>query len=341
MRTLGKLSFAISACLILCTPLRGWAAPSTLFHFRNGFWINLHHFLYAEALAQAKSGNARWISSSQAAVKLAPCEAFSSSQAKQGWDNAVKFYSGNYASRDMLFDHDFAHFNDLLGEAADGKELPDELPADLKSALQQAAPAYRESCWPNHRKLNQAWIDSLRPLLEAHGQDMADRLTKIFDTQWPAQPIPADVVVYANWAGAYTVSSPPHITVGSVGDDPGDAQLEVIFHEALHTMDQNMDRDLTAAFSADHAEMPRNFDHVVIFFTAGFVTKTEVRATDPGFEPYAYRKGMYKRVPYWSEDETALRTYWQPYLEGKQQRQTALERLAHAIVVRKKNSNKK
>lgn len=243
----------------------------------------------------------------------------------------MQFYSSNYASRDMLFDRDFAHINDVLGDAGDVQALPATLPRDLKRELEAAAPAYRQSCWPNHRRLNEAWIHLLEPLLATHGQEIARRLTTVFNTAWPAQPIAVDVVTYADWAGAYTISSPPHTTVGSVGDDKGDAQLEIIFHEALHTMDEGMDRDLSTAFAKYHSEMPQGFAHVLIFFTAGFVTQEQLHATDPNFQPYAYKHGMYKRIPYWDQDEMALRKYWQSYLEGKEQRQAALDHLVHAI----------
>lgn len=264
-------------------------------------------------------------------MKQAPCQASSAAVAEQNWQKAVQFYSSNYASRDMLFDRAFAHINDVLSDVGDVQALPATLPPDLRSELEAAAPVYRQSCWPNHRRLNEVWIHSLETLVAAHGPEIAGRLTTVFNTEWPAQPIPVDVVTYANWAGAYTISSPPHTTIGSVGDDNGDAQLETVFHEALHAMNEPMDRDVSTAFAKYHSQMPHDFVHVLIFFTAGFVVQQQIHATDPNFQPYAYRHGMYKRIPYWDQDEMTLRKYWQPYLEGKEQRQAALDHLAHAI----------
>jgi hypothetical protein len=305
-----------------------FATPKPLFNIRDGFWINLHHYLYAEALAKSAKANPRWSSSAQDAIRRAPCSSFSSKDAATIWDSAVTFYAENYAARDMLFDREFAHMNDVLGDAGDSPRLPPELPADMSAELEKAAPIYRESCWPEHRKLNQEWIVSLEPLLATHGVHIAARLSEIYRTEWPTTPLPADVVIYADWAGAYT--APPHITIGSVQDILGSAQLETIFHEALHTMDRRMIEDLDAAFTRQHSR-PYDLDHVIIFFTAGFVTKQELENSDPNFDPYAYRHGMYKRVQYWDQDEAALRKYWQPYLEGKIRRQEALDGLAHAI----------
>ena len=317
--------------LICCSPLSSLQASdhgNALFELRNGFWINLHHFLYAQALSQSTTANARWISSAQEAIKKAPCDRFESPEAAQTWDEAARFYTDNYASRDMLRDRDFAHINDVLGDAGNATEPPATLPSDLRARLAKVARVYRRSCWPNHRKTNQAWIESLQPLLAAHGAHIASRLTKIYETEWPAAPLPVDVVIYADWAGAYTV--PPHITIGSVDDVPGGAQLETIFHESLHTMDQRMIQDLNAAFAHNHSQ-PYDLDHVMIFFTAGFVTQQELATSDSNFQPYAYRHGMYKRVQYWDQDEAALRRYWQPFLEGKATREDALNRLTHAI----------
>lgn len=315
-------------CLLTSNSLQASAPDNSLFSFRNGFWINLHHFLYAQALAQSTTANPRWISTAQDAIRKAPCDRFDSPKADQTWSDAVRFYASSYALRDMLRDRDFAHINDLLGDSGASTELPGSLPSDLKTELEKAAPIYRQSCWPVHRKTNETWIKSLQPLLTVHGTYIALRLTSIYETKWPAEPLPVDVVIYANWAGAYTV--PPHITMGSVDDVLGSAQLETIFHESLHTMDQHMIRDLAAAFARNHSQV-YDLDHVMIFFTAGFVTKEELRESDPAFQPYAYRHGMYKRVQYWDQDEAALRKYWQPFLEGKETRANALDHLAHAI----------
>lgn len=317
----------VSFAVVFLLPLQG-ASSAALFTFRNGFWINLHHFLYAQALSESSTANARWISSAQDAIKKAQCADFESKDAAQTWEDATRFYTANYASRDMLRDREFAHYNDLLGDAGNVERLPTELPADLRTELEKAAPVYRQACWENHRKLNQAWIDSLEPLLAAHGAKIASRLTEIYETTWPAEPLPVDVVVYADWAGAYTV--PPHITVGSVDEAGRSTELETIFHEALHTMDRRMVEDLGASFARNHSQA-YDLDHVMIFFTAGFVTKQELSQSDPDYEPYAYREGMYKRVKYWDQDEAALRKYWQPFLEGKSTRTEALDRLTHAI----------
>lgn len=320
-------SFRIVAFMVFSFCQMQGSTSAPLFYLRNGFWINLHHFLYAQALAQSTTANSRWVSSAQDAIKKAPCTPFKSKDAAKTWEDATRFYAMNYAFRDMLRDRDFAHLNDLLGAAGD-ERLAADLPAALKNELENVAPVYRQACWENHRKLNQAWIDSLQPLLAAHAASIASRLTKIYETNWPAEPLPVDVVVYANWAGAYT--APPHITVGSADGPSGSSELETIFHEALHTMDQHMIQDLSAAFARNHSQA-YDLDHVMIFFTAGFVTKRELRESDSNYEPFAYREGMYKRVKYWDQDEAALRKYWQPFLEGKTTRTEALDRVTHAI----------
>ena len=297
-----------------------------LFHFRNGFWINLHHYLYAQALA-AGQGSARTNTSARDALQQAPCDAMPE-RAGADFQAAVAFYAANYAAKDWLFDADMWRLNDLLGDAGNDAHPPQSLPADVRTTLERAAPGYRAACWPAHQRANEQWIAALRPLLAQHGDAIANRLADIYESRWP-HPV-VDVVTYANWSGAYTYDE--HITLASVNPDyQGNSALEMIFHESSHALGDRLFDQLRAAFARDKSEMPRNFDHALIFFTAGIVTKQELRAVAPDYVPYGDRLGIFRRVPYWSEDETAFIRYWQPYLEGKTSRQSALDQLAKAI----------
>ena len=324
-----KVCLRIVLCLLLSSTAFSSQEPSTLFNFHNGFWINLHHFLYAQALAQS-SDHSRVGSSARIATANAPCANLTSAAEAAAWQDSVRFYGEHYASKDWLFDGELGHINTVLGKAGDDKHPPSELPSELRDQLERAAPFYRQACWPNHAKANAAWIEGLKPLLREHGGAIASRLAAAYETTWPSTPIDVDVVVYANWAGAYT--NPPHITAGSVNHDyTGDSALEMIFHEASHTLVDHLADKIAAEFEKVHHEFPRQLDHAVIFFTAGFVTKTELKKSDPDYQPYAYRLGIYSRSPVWTGYEKVLRQYWQPYLEGKEKFDVALQQVAHAI----------
>ena len=62
-----------------------------------------------------------------------------------------------------------------------------------------------------------------------------------------------DLLVYANWAGAYTTGGPAHIVLSSTDEDSlADGALETLFHEASHTreMFRPLRSELPAAFEA-------------------------------------------------------------------------------------------
>lgn len=316
----------IGACL-----LEAQAHSATqLFQFRNGFWINLHHYLYAEALTKATQSRARISESAKQALASAPCPAFTSEQ-QQAWNDALDFYTATFGKRDILFDAELVRINDLLGEAGDSASPPAGLDNDLARALAEAAPAYREHCWPKHRRLNQNWIESFQRLLQQHGAAMASRLSKIYQTTWP-ETIPVDVVMYSNWAGAYTTTTPAHITFSSGTGKAANDDLETIFHESSHVLiDARVQPMLRDAFMRQHSELVQGLDHMMIFFTAGVVAKDELAKVDPGYAPFAYRAGIYKRDKYFTQDEAVLRRFWLPYLEGKQPIRESLDEIAHAI----------
>src|SRR5262245_47254092 len=80
------------------------ACPAgTLFRFRNGFWINLHHFLYV--LARAKNGTP---DSKRVAVVSAPGELAildSADQAnREAFQQAIASYQSDLAKKDLIFD---------------------------------------------------------------------------------------------------------------------------------------------------------------------------------------------------------------------------------------------
>jgi ketosteroid isomerase-like protein len=208
--------------------------------------------------------------------------------------------------------------------------VPASISAALRNQLERAAGAYRAHCWPAHQKANAAWIAELHPRLAANGAAIGKRLSEVYDEPWPSD-IFVDVVTYSNWAGAYTTDH--QITVDSVNPDyQENSALEMIFHEASHTIDDGIIRQLSSAFRKFNSDQPRGLEHALIFFTAGALTKAELRASDPNYVPYAERLGIYKRVPFWAEDEHLFQQYWQPYLEGKSSRDAAMESIARAIV---------
>lgn len=317
------------AVLLCCPSMYGTTehGKTELFHFRNGFWINLHHYLYAQALTTSDSANGRLRTSAEDAIRNAPCKVIPEAQ-RAAWQKAIDYYRTNYTGKDWLFDDDMRRLNDTMGDATGSDDPPAGLPYELRQIVRPAAAVYRAACWTEHRRANKAWIAALQKQLKQHGSALAERLTAVYEAKWP--DIVVDAVMYANWAGAYTYDQ--HITASSVNKDyqQGSA-LEMIFHESSHTLDTKLFDELQTEFEAKHAKMPRDLFHVVIFFTAGILTQQELRKADPDYVPYAERTGMYKRIPEWANDEAILERTWQPYLEGKKARKGAIAELAEGV----------
>ena len=247
-------------------------AAQTPFEFHSGFWINLHHFLYRQALSsEPQTGpNLLTLTDADAAElqQLSPEE-------RASWDAAISYYKDFLVNRDLLFDNYMVAIKNQLGDAESSSDLL-SVPAELKKALLKAAPVYRKHWWPNHDSRNRQWILELKPLLHKYGSGISMALVTIYDESWPQRPVRADAVAYANWAGAYTTIEPTRPTISTT--DPanqGVAALEIVFHETSHGMVDKVADSIRAAERNVNALHPgRDFSsgslwHAALFYTAG------------------------------------------------------------------------
>ena len=307
------------------------SATAQLVHFRNRFWINLHHYLYAEALSESDRASERLRSSARDAIQHAPCKIPDPQSA--AWNRAVAFYASNYIQKDWLFDNEMRKLNDAMGEMNDDSIAASAIPDDLRTVLVGAATVYRTACWPAQQRTNARWIAAENVRIEQHGSAIARKLQAVYEAKWPAYLV-ADAVAYSNWAGAYTYDS--HITVDSVNPDyQDDSALEMIFHEASHALDTKLFDEFAAAFKRRGSDLPRQFDHALIFYTAGAITKQELARTNPSYVPYGERLGIFNRVAGWSADEAVFETDWKPYLQGNKTRSQAIQDVANDVCCRR------
>lgn len=94
-----------------------------IFEFHSGFWINLHHFLYEQALS-GKPGSV--------------CGE-GNGESSPDWASSVLFYKQAMVSRDLLFDDGMVKIKNSLEDNEGSKSLISdaELPAPLIAALQR------------------------------------------------------------------------------------------------------------------------------------------------------------------------------------------------------------
>lgn len=329
-------------------------APLPVFEFRSGFWINLHHFLYEQArLRKGRISNSRQgeVPGPPASAAPASTEALPPAE-RDAWTAALDYYGGDLAERDLLFNGDMVNINNRLAQmegcpdlsGKKSRECASGLRQELIAALERAAPAYRSRWWPEQDRSNRAWVASVGPLVRQFGAGLAQQLASIYRAEWSVGQLRVDVVCYAGPFGAYTSLDPVHVTLSSA--DPrnqGPAGLEVLFHEASHALAGSVRDAIVRECRRLGKAIPRDLWHALLFYTTGEMVKRALSALEgpasnapsisgsaplggpDRYTPYAYRFGLYARG--WSHYQRALERYWQPYLDGKAEFDTALARL--------------
>jgi hypothetical protein len=303
------------------------------FEFHSGFWINLHHFLYEQALLRKQAAN-----SAQAAKSPTDLKNQLSSEQRQQWDSALDYYTKTMIKRDLTHDDEMIAINDQLGAAEGASDLSRSgLSNDLIKILESVAPIYRARWWPQHDRANRFWIAVVTPMVQQFSRTLISQLTSAYKAKWPTDLIRVDVVEYANWAGAYTTfdrRDKVHITISS--PDPGNqsfAALEILFHESSHWMvgprNGSVAKAIARESQAKNKPIPDGLWHAIIFYTTGEFTRrnlSEYGVSD--YKPVGYN-GLYARA--WPKLLRPLELYWQPYLEGKVDFDKAMSNLIDAL----------
>jgi hypothetical protein len=293
----------------------------SMFVFQNNFWVNLHQFVRGEAYRR----------SAKAAPGIDPMSLDEADRAV--WVAAVEAYT-ELATRDVVFDDTLRRIANTLAMVGDVERLPNNLDAIIgastTAALHAAAPIYRARIWHARQRDNEAWIAFAKLLMNRHETAMAASLAAAYHIIWPKDPILVDVVGEIGPNSAVTHGGPAGFaahTQASAGSrrNTGDAPLELLFHEASHTMAvegriQTMINDESAR---QKIEPPDNLWHAMIMFTSGAVARRELAKTGKEYVPYAYRYNQYTPV-----ERSALEHDWQPYMDGR----VSLDRALHDLV---------
>lgn len=236
-----------------------------------------------------------------------------------GWDLAREFYVKHFAGRSLLFDSKLVEINDWLATQADyGSSLDSSGPQpDLAMILRSAAENY-QSKWTTANSKNQLWIKTMEPQVVAIASTAVPLMEADFGMPWPHDPLRVDVSYEVHEIGeAYTTDHPPHTTISSSSpQNQGVAGLEILFHEAAHTMSRKIERALASECSLQKKECG-DLWHALLFYTVGDVIKRSLpSAEQQSFTPYAYRFGLYNHRS-WAIYRVALEKDWQPYLDGR------------------------
>ncbi len=325
----------LATCLLTADTLakaqESAGADKPLFEFHSGFWINLHHFLYAQARKTLPIKSARevalTVSDSDELLRLSSAE-------RAAWNGSITYYATSIATRDLLFDDGLIAIKNALEDAESSADLaPAQIPKELKDALLKAAPIYRAHWWRQHDAENHKWMAESEPLVARYGAAISQDLVRIYEAPWPQFPVRVDAVVYANWAGAYTTIEPTRPAIST--SDPanqGAAALEVLFHETSHGMMDKVTDAIRAAESDVNAHRTGapyragSLWHAVLFYTAGEVVAERIH----GSVPYAEKNGLWQRA--WRPPiRVLLEQDWKPHIAGSVPLAASISRLVEDL----------
>jgi hypothetical protein len=273
------------------------AQSNPLFSFHSNAWLNLHHFVRASA----RGGP--------------PLTELSDEETRR-WAAGVEFYKP-YAARDLLSDEGMVDIKSAL-RRAEGKASLDGIAIDagLKETLERLMPIYRKHMWPEHDRLNRAWIAAVQPLLERHGTALRQAITRVYDSTWPTDLIPVDLSVTAGPNDGYTTGPPIHVTMSSSARSlQGLAAIEMLFHESSHSPVSNLFQRVRQAASEQKVSVPPQLWHGVLFYTTGELTRRQLEAHGIAYTPYA-GDGLYINLC-GAGCREKIAEHWTPRLDGK------------------------
>jgi len=309
------------------------AGPLPSFEFHSGFWVNLHHFLYLQARIQnhelTRVGAAATNYSAQAAI-LPP-----NAPGAADWARAVDYYVKTFASRDLWIDLGMGMINDRLGEMErcpdlSGRSSPScasGLRPEMIDVLERAAAVYRVQWWPAHDGKNRGWIDAQAPQVREMGARLAEPLSNVYRTPWPAVPIRVDMVYYAGAFGSYTTLDPVHVMLSSADpSNQGPSGFELLFYEASHAISGSVEDAIVRECHVRGIPIPRDLWHALLFYTtATMIARVEPAApADAGANAsndvglavsHNYAAGLTARG--WQGYQRVLEVYWQRYLDAR------------------------
>jgi len=295
------------------TLLAGVLLLALPFDFHNGFWTNLHHFLLQQSIETTEGDS------------LPATE-------KAAWTEAVHFYQLRFAAKDRLSLEMQTIKNAIEDHDGDATLAAAGLDAELRTAIEKAAPVYRAHWWPEHSKINAAWIAAESPLVEKYGPTIIPRLAAAYATPWPDSPIRVDVVWYGERATAYTTLLPIRTAISSADlRNAGLDGLEVLFHEASHGLTARLRKTISERARKEGNLLPRqDLWHAMLFYTTGEIVAEAVVKDVPGHVPSAMSHGLWERS--WPGYPQIFEREWKPWMKGMRGFDESVQKVVDAVL---------
>ena len=113
------------------------------FELHSGFWLNLHHFLYLQAVLATPGARK---DGAIAVNRTLPVRQLTSEQ-RAKWDKALAYYR-QFGNSDPLWDGALITANYELSDAGNSSSLDGRrLTPEMRTSLEEAAPVYRALWW--------------------------------------------------------------------------------------------------------------------------------------------------------------------------------------------------
>jgi len=298
--------------LLVAAVLAAQTATSIFRFETDGFWLNLHHFLYVLGRIEAKMPDIK-----RDAVAGAPADEAEglktlSDAERQAWRQSVTAYANGLSKLAAVFDRSVYDVTNAVRRASPERDAASlQIDVAVAEALDRAAPIYRKVWWPRHRDANRKWLQSMQDPLKQYGPQMLAYVTRVYQEPWIAGGFPVNISGWSNWSGAYSTYDSLLVIATLNPGNQGLHGFEIMFHEAMHQWDEEIDARLIKIARANKLKFNDLLSHAMIFYTTGEAMKTVV----PTHVPYAEIAGIWKGPM--GAFKPALDTHWKPYLDGK------------------------
>jgi len=323
----------VLAALLVLLPADGFAQPAQApavattphFAFFSDLAVNLNDALTAAGRARRAKSQELFDSGTEKACfdRLTAAE-------RAGWARAVDYFAEIVTPFDVNAREQILFRIELMAgtEWATGDDRT--FMTIARSMRAAAMPAYERCRWPAQDASNRRWIEHAIPLLNVHERTLGVQLPEIYGTPWHRLPYRIDVVDTVSPFGAnaqFFVPAGPHILIpSSPATTQGSAALEVIFHEASHSLAGAMEEALKRAVRARGDAVRGDISHAVLFYLTGEAVRRVLDQVGDPYTPYLY---ALKLVP--DDVRDVISKALSPYLNGQGTLIQAIDNLAQAL----------
>ena len=210
----------------------------------------------------------------------------------------------------------------ILYEPATAALQPVTTAGNFAFYIDEDVSLHHRNWWPAHHAAIEKYLAELLPLIDQHGSCIAAGLERAYGASLPEnQPVRVDLAYVTNWTNAYTTGNPAVVHIGV--SDPslqGLYGLELMYHEVSHGSwtEPALTKLVERTFLSIEQEAPRRFWHVVIFITAGTMTRQCLKKVGiDNYQRYAEVYGGLASRDGWREIWQALDKKWAPFLVGE------------------------